>query len=416
MTDITQPPGVVIVGAGQAGSEVATALRQQGFAGSITLLGDEPYLPYRRPPLSKTFLAGQATLASLYLKPADVYARHGIDCRVGVRAHRIDAAARQLWLSDGEVLPYQHLVLATGGRPRPLSVPGADKGNLHYLRTIDDVERLKSHFVSGARLVLIGGGYIGLETAAVAVKAGLRVTVVEAMPRVLARVAAPVLSEFYQSVHRGHGVEIVTDAAVASLLQTEDGTRVQLADGRELSADLVIAGIGLVPETALAETAGAAVMPAGIVVDTACRTSIANIYAVGDCTFHENAFYGRHMRVESVPHATEQARTLAAALCGKPVCYASVPWFWSDQYDLKLQMVGLSEGHDQVVLRGDPEQASFIAFYLREGVVISADAVNRPQDFMVAKRLVADRVHVMPEQLQQQDVSLKALLQQDAVA
>ena len=402
--------GVVIIGAGQAGAETATALRQQGYAGSITLIGEEAYPPYRRPPLSKTFLAGKVSLASLHLKAATVYEKHDIACRLAVRATAVDVAARQVHLDDGSRLPYGELVLATGGKPRKLPVPGADLACLHYVRTIDDVLRLRETFRPGARLVLIGGGYIGLEIAAVAAQQGLQVVVIEAMERVLARVAAAPLSAFYQSVHRRHGVEIVTGEAVASLQASSQGALVRLADGRQYAADLVIAGIGLVPEVGLAQAAGINASPSGIMVDSACRTSAPGVYAVGDCTCGENEFYGRAVHVESVPNATEQARVLAAVLTGKAVRHDAVPWFWSDQYDLKLQMVGLSAGHDDVVLRGDQQTSSFITFYLREGVLISADAVNRPQDFMVARRLVAARVRPDPEMLADEQIPLKTLL------
>lgn len=404
-------PGVVIVGAGQAGAEVATALRQKGYSDPIMLIGEERHPPYRRPPLSKTFLSGEATLESLHLKPEEAYQRHGIGCRLGVRVTAIDTEARRLRLSDDTELHYSELVLATGGRPRILPVPGSDSERVYYLRTIDDVLRMRESFRPGARLVLVGGGYIGLETAAVAVKAGLKVTVVEAMDRVLARVAAPALSAFYEAVHRRHGVEIMTGAGVASL-ETDDGaTLVRLTDGRDLPADMVIVGVGLIPDTRLAEEAGVVVSPQGVVVDAGCRTSVAGVYAVGDCTYHENDFYGRHMRVESVPNATEQARILAAALCGKPGRHAAVPWFWSDQYDLKLQMAGLSEGYDETVTRGDWDLPSFIVFYLRDGVLISVDAVNRAQDFMIARRLVAQRARPDRDDLAREDVALKTLLE-----
>lgn len=404
-------PGVVIVGAGQAGAETATALRQQGYAGPVTLIGEEVYPPYRRPPLSKTFLAGEVSLESLYLKAATVYEKHGIACRLGVRATAIDTGARQVQLDDGSRLPYSALVLATGGRPRVLPVPGADVACLHYVRTIDDVLRLREAFRANARLVLIGGGYIGLEIAAVAAAQGLRVTVIEAMDRVLARVAAPQLSAFYQSVHRQHGVEIVTGAAVAGLQATPYGALVQLDGGQQYPADLVIAGIGLIPEVRLAQAAGATTSSKGIEVDSACRTSVPDLYAVGDCTCCENGFYGRAIHLESVPNATDQARVLAAVLAGKEARYDTVPWFWSDQYDLKLQMAGLSEGHDHTVVRGDRDTPSFIVFYLRAGVVISADAVNRPRDFMIARRLIAARACPPPALLADEAVPLKTILE-----
>ncbi|MFT4256930.1 MAG: FAD-dependent oxidoreductase [Pseudoxanthomonas sp.] len=409
MSDVSKTADVTIVGAGQAGSEVATSLRQQGFTGSIVLLGDEPYLPYRRPPLSKTYLAGEASQESLYIKAASAYEKHGIQCRTGIAVEKIDRESRRLFLSDGTTLTYGTLVLATGGRPRKLTITGAEHDNVYYVRTLDDIERLKRDFRSDARLVVIGGGYIGLEAAAVAVKHGLRVSVVEAAPRVLARVAAPELSSFYERVHREHGVELLTGRGVSELLGQDRVDAVLLDDGKELPADLVVVGVGLIPNVELAAIAGLEV-DNGIVVDAETRTSDPSIYAAGDCTSHHNDFYGKWHRLESVPNAIEQGRIVASNITGKPARYSAVPWFWSDQYDLKLQMVGLSAGYDQIVVRGSFDSNSFIAFYVKDGVVISADAVNRPHDFMIAKQLVADRVHAPDTSLADETQPLKALL------
>lgn len=407
---------VVIVGAGQAAGELTGALRQQGFTGQITMIGDEPHLPYRRPPLSKAYLSGDMTLEALFLKPAAAYEKQGVDCRLGVSVRAIDRVAHRVTLSDGTELPYDKLALATGGRVRRLSLPLAEAPNVHYVRGIDDIQRLKPQFTEGRRLVIIGGGYIGLEAAAVGAKKGLQVTVIEAMPRVLARVTVPEMSAFYERVHRGHGVDIRTGAGVQSLEGDASGvSAVVLSDGRRVPADLLIVGIGLLPNIELAEAAGLDVRNGGIVVDAFTQTSDPDIVACGDCTFHENRFYGRSMRLESVPNALEQARVAAALLAGKPVAYAAVPWFWSDQYDLKLQMVGLSEGFDTFVVRGSMEANQFIVFYLKDGVVIAADAVNRAPDFMVAKRLVADRVVLAPTQLLDESVALKSLLAPAAV-
>ncbi|MEM5388770.1 FAD-dependent oxidoreductase [Paraburkholderia phymatum] len=400
---------VVIVGAGQAGAELAGALRSQGFAGSITLLGDERYPPYRRPPLSKAFLAGEVSLESLYLKTADAYEKQGIQCMLGTAVERIDRDAHRICLADGSVLPYDKLGLATGGRARKLPLPGATHSNVHYVRNIEDIQRLRTQFEAGRRLVIIGGGYIGLETASVAVKAGLHVCVIEGLPRVLARVTVPEISAYYESVHRARGVEIRTGVGVRALDGARKVEALVLTDGQRVDADLVVIGIGLVPNTELAEAAGLEVSN-GIVVDAHLLTSDPDIVACGDCTFHENVFYQRRMRLESVPNALEQARVAAANMIGKPAAYSAVPWFWSDQYDLKLQMVGLSEGFDQFVVRGAMEKDRFVAFYLREGVVISADAVNRPQEFMVAKRLVAERVKVDAARLIDESSSLKDVM------
>lgn len=408
MNQIKENAGVVIVGAGQAGAEVAASLRQQGYSGTILMLGDEPHVPYRRPPLSKTFLCGDSDIEALYLKPSQAYTKHRIECRTRANVTRIDRASKQVFLEDGSGIGYETLVLATGGRPRRLSIAGAEKTNVHYIRTIDDILSLQQDFKPGANLVIIGGGYIGLEAASAGVKTGLNVTVVEALPRVLARVAAPELSAYFERVHGRHGVNILTDAAVEAFEGDQRVTSVVLADGHKLPVDLVVVGVGLIPNIDLAEQAGLDVSN-GVVVGADARTSDPHIFAAGDCTFHKNLFYDRHMRLESVPNATEQGRIVAANICGKVAFHSAVPWFWSDQYDLKLQMVGLSEGYDQLVTRGEPESDSFIAFYLRQGVVLSADAVNRPQDFMFAKRLVAGRVRTTAHQLVSVD-SLKSLL------
>jgi len=406
-------PVTVIVGAGQAGSELATSLRQHGYADSVVLIGDEDYVPYRRPPLSKTYLSGEVTLESLFLRPRAVYEKHAIECRFGIGVESIDRAARSLCLYDGSVLRYDKLALTTGGRPRRLSVPGAERSNVHYIRTVADIDRLKQQFGEGKRLVIIGGGYIGLEAASVGIKKGLHVTVVEALPRVLARVTAPQISAFYERVHRGHGVDLRTGVGVHALEANGDACTVVLADGTRLAADIVVIGVGLIPNTELAEAAGIEVSN-GIVVDRYSVTSDPDIVAAGDCTNHDNVFLGRRLRLESVPNALEQARVAAASILGKPRVYDAVPWFWSDQYDLKLQMVGLSHGHDDLIVRGDMDANSFTAFYLKDGVVISADSVNRPQDFIVAKRLVAERAAVPSERLRDDAVPLKSLLQATA--
>lgn len=400
---------LVVVGAGQAAGDLATTLRLHGYAGSIAMIGDEAYLPYRRPPLSKAFLAGEATRESLLIKRQEIYVQQGVDCLLGVGVASLHRHARQVQLHDGARIGYRHLVLATGGRPRRLALPGAQQANVHYVRTIDDILRLQCDVRPQARLVIIGGGYIGLEVAAVGVKLGLQVTVVEAQERLLSRVAAPEVSAFYARVHHDHGVEIITGAGVRQLAGGPRVDTVVLDDGTRLPADVVVVGIGLEPNVELAEAAGLTVGN-GIVVDTACRTSDADIWAIGDCTWHENAFYGRHHRLESVPNATEQARVAALNLCGKPTIHEAVPWFWSDQYDLKLQMVGLSSGYDRLVMRGDMAASSFVAFYLKEGVLLSADAVNRPVDFMAARKLVAVRAVIDADDLADDTRPLKSLL------
>jgi 3-phenylpropionate/trans-cinnamate dioxygenase ferredoxin reductase component len=388
-----QSESTVIVGAGQAASEAAVALRQKGYAGRLLMFGDEAYPPYQRPPLSKAYLSGEAELQALNLKPATAYEKLGIEIRTHVRVEQLDAKARKVSLSDGTTQGYDRLILATGGRPRPLSVAGTRCGhpsNLHYLRTIDDVNRIRQQLVPHFRLAIIGGGYVGLEVAAIATRLHVRVTVLEALPRVLARVTAPELSAFYEKVHREAGVEIHTSTQVERLELDPSGDAVKAivcADGRVLPVDLVIVGIGLLPNVELAEQAGLAIEN-GIAVDESGQTSEPNIFAIGDCSSRPSSLYGRRIRLESVPNALEQARALAAVLCGLPCPAESPPWFWSDQYELKLQMVGLSRGYDTLVLRGDPSSRSFIAFYMKERRIIAADAVNSPAAFMFAKRIV----------------------------
>jgi 3-phenylpropionate/trans-cinnamate dioxygenase ferredoxin reductase subunit len=404
----TPAAGVVIVGAGQAGGDLTGALRASGYKGPITLIGDEPYAPYRRPPLSKAFLSGDATLESLYLKSPETYARQEIDCRFGIGVERIERNKSSVRLYDGTLVPYQHLVLATGGRARRLSLPGANHPNVHYIRSIEDILKLKEQMLPDKRLLIVGGGYIGLEAASIGIKKGLKVTLIESLDRVLARVTAPELSAFYEQAHRSRGVEILTGTGVHGLEGDPLVDAVVLSDGRRLSADLVIVGIGMVPCTELADAAQLKVAN-GIAVDAFTRTEDPAIYAIGDCCNHENVFMQRRLRLESVPNAAEQARVCAAAICGKPHPYSAVPWFWSDQFDLKLQMVGLSEGYDELVIRGDTAKESFCAFYLRKGVLISADAVNRPQEFMLAKRMVTERTHLTAAQLRDESITLKSL-------
>lgn len=401
--------GVVIVGAGEAGGGLTGMLRQHGYTGKITLIGDELYPPYRRPPLSKGFLAGEVTLESLYLKSAEGYARHQIDCRYGIGVESIDRDARTVRLFDSTTIPFRHLVIATGGRARRLSLPGANHSNVHYVRTIDDILKLKEQFLPGKRLLIIGGGYIGLEAASVGIKKGLKVTLVEALPRMLARVTVPELSAFYERAHKARGVEIFTGVGVHSLDGDPLVTEVVLSDSRRLAVDLLIVGIGLIPNTELAEACGLEVQN-GVVVDAFNRTSDPGVYAIGDCSNQDNTFLQRRVRLESVPNAAEQMRVCAASICGKPMPNNSVPWFWSDQYDLKLQMVGLSQDSDQLAIRGNLDRESFCAFHLRGGVIIAADAVNRAADFMVAKKLVAERIRASVEQLGDESFPLKSLL------
>jgi len=412
----TSTPTTLILGAGQAGAEVAFALRQQGYAGRVVLVGDEPGLPYQRPPLSKAYLMRKVDVDALHLRPRTAYETAAIELRTGLRAERVEPGGKRVVFSDGSVLAYDKLVFATGGRARPLQLPGLEHPerllNLHYLRSIADVDRIHRQFHEGSRLVLIGGGYVGLEVAAAARQCGLHVTVLEALPRVLARVTAAEVSAFYERIHREAGVDIRTGTSVAGVESDPSGDAVRAircADGSVVAADLVVVGIGQLPNTELALRAGIAV-DNGIVVDEFACTAEPDVLAAGDCTSHPNRLYGRPLRLESVPNALEQARTVAATICGVHRPHDAVPWFWSDQYDLKLQMVGLSQGHERLIVRGDPTGRSFTAFYLQDGRVIAVDAINRPQEFMIAKKLVAQRAAISPDRLGDDSVPLKSLL------
>lgn len=413
MTDAASSTAIII-GAGHAGGELAIALRNEGWEGRILLLGEEAHLPYHRPPLSKAYLAGSVEKSSLSIRPQMAYDKANVEFIGGVRVSRIDRANQRLELADGSQLAYDKLAIATGGRPRPLSVPNAAVAercaNFHYLRTLDDVEQIRAQLAPGKRLAIVGGGYIGLEVAASAIAQGLQVTVLEALPRVLQRVTAAELSAYYERKHREAGVDIRTGVQVADLEVTGDTvTAVLCADGSRLAADLVVVGIGLLANTELAAEAGLQV-DNGILVDEHAQTSDPHIYAAGDCTNHPNALLGRRLRLESVPNALEQSRVAAANMAGKAKTYASVPWFWSDQYELKLKMVGLAEGFERLVLRGDPATDSFSAFYLKGDKVLAADTVNRPQDFIAAKRLVAEGIAVTDAQLADDSQPLKELL------
>lgn len=381
---------LVVVGTGHAGSELAIAARHNGWAAPIVLVGEENTLPYHRPPLSKGMLVGTSDEASLAIRPLAAYEAAGVALRLGARLEAIDPRARSITLESGETLRYAKLALCLGGRPRPWSCVGmesaAKPSNLHYLRNLQDAKRIQADFAPGKRLVVIGGGYVGLEVAASAIKLGLQVTLLEQQERVLARVAGRQMSAFFEDVHRTEGVRLRTSTMVARVtLDSGKIVALETEDGERIEADVVVAGVGMLANVESAVSAGIA-DAGGIPVNEHARTRDADIYAAGDCTVQHSSIYARTLRLESVHNALEQARAAAAHLCGKPRANNSVPWFWSDQYDLKLQLVGLSHGYDQCVVRGDPASRSFSALYLRGETLLAVDAVNRPIDFMAAKR------------------------------
>ena len=384
------PERVVIIGAGQAGAQVAISLRQLGFAGKITLLGEERQPPYQRPPLSKAYLSGEMPLERTWLRSESYYAKHAIALRLEVRAERILPKERAVICAEGARAEYDALAICTGSRARPLDVPGTDLPGVFYLRTLADSDRIRGAVRPGARAVIIGGGYIGLEVAASLHKLGCAVTVIEALERVMNRVVAPPVSAFFAAEHARHGVEIVTGATVAALEGDRGIERVVCADGRAVAADLAVIGIGAVPNDELAKNAGLEVEN-GVVVDDRGRTSDPAIFAAGDVTNHPNPLFGRRLRLESVHNAIEQAKAVARAIAGQPQAYADVPWFWSDQYDLKLQIAGVGDPDDELILRGDPSARAFSCLHLRGGALVAIDCVNRGGDFLAAKKLIAAR-------------------------
>ena len=404
---------VVIVGAGHGGAQAAIALRQHGFTGSIALIGREPEIPYERPPLSKEYLAREKTFERICLRPEQFWPDKQITLLRDREVVQIDPAAHQLMLRDGTAITYGQVIWATGGDPRRLACPGADLAGVHAVRTRADVDRLMAEIDAGARrAVVIGGGYIGLEAAAVLTKLGLAVTLLEMLPRVLARVAGATLSTFYEQEHRAHGVDLRTDTAVAALIG--DNGRVSgvtLDDGTTLPADIVIAGIGIIPAVGPLLSAGAA-GGNGVDVDEFCRTSLPDVYAVGDCAAQANGFANNAIvRLESVQNANDMAICAAKAICGDPQPYAATPWFWSNQYDLRLQTVGLTLGFDQEVIRGDPAARTFAVIYLRQGQVIALDCVNSVKDYAQGRKLVEARYKPDdPADLSDRSVPLKDLL------
>lgn len=398
---------VVIVGAGQAGSSAAAFLRQFGFEGEITLIGEEPLAPYQRPPLSKAWLKGEANADDLLLRAGSFYSEHDIALRTGVEVTAIDRQARAVITAGGPV-EYDTLIIATGARPRPLPIPGANLTGVLELRTAADAEALKAQLSPGRRLAVIGAGYIGLEVAASARALGAEVVVIERETRVLGRVACEPLSDFFQAYHEARGVTFELGASVTAFEGEGAVTGVHLADGRSIACDVALVGIGAVPDDALARDAGLACKD-GVIVDIEARTSDPAIYAAGDVTWRPLPLYGRDFRLESVPNAIEQGRQAAASIAGRPPPPAEVPWFWSDQYDLKLQIAGLAFDADQLVTRGDAATGMFALFHLRQGRVLAVEAVNAGAEFMGGRLLIASGKPVDPARLADTSISMKAV-------
>ena len=401
--------GVVIVGGGQAGYQTAASLRSEGYDGPVSLIGDEPHAPYQRPPLSKAFVLGKQDQARILLRPESYYADHKIELLAGERVVAIDRTSREVRLKSGRQLRYDKLVLALGARNRLLPIPGAELEGVRYLRTLGEAIALKQRLELASSVAVVGGGFVGLEIAASARSLGKAVTVLEAMPRLMARAVAPVISAFVHAAHTAQGTTIILEARVREI-RGKDGRAcgVALSDGRQVEADLVIVGVGIVPNTELAAEAGLPV-DNGIVADAHLRTADEHIFAIGDCAQYPSPFACSQVRLESVQNAVDHGVCVARTVAGKPAAYNAVPWFWSDQIDLRLQMAGLGNGHDRQVLRGNPETGKFSVFHFRGAKLCSVDSINRPADHLAARKILGSGAALTPEQAADESFNLKAV-------
>lgn len=400
------PSTILIVGGGQAGAQAIDTLRREGFAERIVLVSEEFHLPYQRPPLSKKFLSGELPIDRLMFRQQAFYDEHRVELKLGVAAIRLDTSAKRVSLLNGEQVAYDRLLLCLGARPRQLNCVGSELTGVCYLRSIADVSYIQERLIAETRVVIIGGGYIGLEAAATVRKMGCGVTILEMADRALNRVVASRVSQYFENEHRAHGVKIVCNARVVRLEGTNRLERVVCADGSTYEADLLIAGIGAVPNDRLAAEAGLH-CDNGIIVDQYCRTSEEAVYAAGDCTNHPSLRFEMRVRLESVDNAFEQGKAAALNILGRPIVHDRVPWFWSDQYDNKLLIVGLSHGHDQQLTRGDPASRCFSVCYMRSGELIALEAINHSKDYMAARKLIADRARPNTDKLADHQKNLK---------
>jgi len=400
----------VVIGASHAGSQFAFSLRQGGWKGDITIIGEEFDYPYHRPPLSKAFLSGEKKIQDILLRPAELYEKSGINIRLGERVKSIDRSNKSITTEDNNVIYYHKLVIATGARVREIPIPGSEIEGVCYLRNARDVNNIKSQVIPGKHAVIIGGGYIGLETAASLRKQGMEVTVIEAMSRILQRVTAPELSNFYKRIHLEEGVKIFEETVATEFKSIDEKINVLTSCGKSFLGDMVIVGIGVIPNVELANSAGLKVEN-GVEVNEFCQTSDFEIYAIGDVSWHYNKIYDRSLRLESVPNATEQAKIAALHINKKPKAYNSLPWFWSDQYNLKLQIAGLSNGYNDIVIRGDINKSrSFSAFYFKDNKLLAVDAVNSPREFMFTKMVLTKEQKLNKEILSDISLDLKSAI------
>jgi 3-phenylpropionate/trans-cinnamate dioxygenase ferredoxin reductase component len=401
--------GTVIVGTGQAGFQTAASLRSEGYEEPITLVGEEPHIPYQRPPLSKGFPLGQQDFESIQLRPERFYQDHRIDLLVGKRVTAIDRATRQARLKSGARLSWEKLVLAVGARNRKLSVKGAELDGVLYLRSLEEAMAIKERLESARKIVVIGGGFIGLELAAVACTLGKSVTVLEALPRLMSRVVAPIISDFFRELHASRGVRIACDASVSEISGAGGKVeKVVLRDGTAYPADLVMVGIGVEPNVELAQDAGLKIAN-GVAVNEYLEADDENIFAIGDCAEHNCDFADARVRLESVQNAADQAQRVATTIAGRRSRYRALPWFWTDQFDIKLQMAGISQGHDRIVTRGNPESRKLSVFYFKRDRLVAIDSINRPLDHMIGRKLIAGGVPLTPRQAADESVDLRKL-------
>ena len=400
---------LVIVGGGQSAAQCVLTLKRNDFKNKITLISEEKHIPYQRPPLSKEYLSGEVALERVYMKSKEFYDQNNVEIISSTKVIAIDRNKKSLTLSNTENLQYENLVLATGSRVRKLEVEGSHLSNINYLRTIEEADQLKKYFKLGKKLVVIGAGYIGLEVAAAAIKKGLGVTVIEMDDRVMKRAVDPIISKYFDSLHRSKGAEIILNAALERFEGRKQVEKVICSNGKILEADGVVVGVGIIPNQEIAKSAGLKCNN-GIVVDKFGRTEDPFIFACGDCTNHPNPSLNKNLRLESVHNALEQAKTVAFSLIGKPEKYDQIPWFWSDQYEEKLQIVGLSGDHDEIVTRGSMAERNFMLFFLKKGELIAINSVNNPKEFLISKKLVANKLKISSDVLCDQSTDLKNLL------
>lgn len=401
---------LVIVGAGQSAIQCITSLRKEDYPGLITLVGEEEHLPYQRPPLSKGFLEDTVSNERLYFKKLEFFIENKVQLKLGTKAEEIDIENNNIHLSDNTKLSFDKLVFATGSSVRKLDFPGKDLNSIHYLRGLDDALSIKKDLQTSQNIVVVGAGYIGLEVAAIAAKQNKSVTVIEMADRVMNRTVDPQISDYYLNLHQKNGVTFKFNTSLQEIIGTNNPEKVVCSDGSEVAADMVVIGAGIMPNVELAENAGLS-CDNGIVVNEFGKTDHADIYACGDCTNHPNKLLNKKIRLESVHNAMEQSKTVASSIINQSLAYNQIPWFWSDQYDHKLQIVGLSGDHDKVIMRGDMSEAKFMLFYTKDEKLIAVDAVNNSKEFLICKKLVANKVTIKPDEISNPATNLNDLIE-----